>query len=270
MNAYLSACRAEVLKVTTTRLWWVLAIVVVVYLAPTAASLASIFILDDALDPSFLGIEPSSTVYTAATTVGYVFPLLYGSLAVAGELRHQTITPTFLATPKRTISLGAKVTVQAGVGVFYGVLAFISAMITGALMLSLNGVDAGLGDASTWLMVLRGLVAMALWGVIGVGAGALLRNQVAAIIVVLAFTQFIEPILRMVSLLATWSAGIGKFLPSAASDALVGGSGIFSLMSAGTDGGGLLTWWQGGLVLLGYGALFTVVGYFVTYRRDIT
>lgn len=269
MNAYLTASRGEVLKVVTTRLWWVLAIVVVAYLAPTTAALASVFGIGtgEGLDPEMLGIDPAEFVYTTATSVGYVFPLLYGSLAVSGELRHQTITPTFLATPRRPISLGAKVSVQAGVGVFYGLLAFTTSLLTGGLMLMAFDADPGLTDSSTWFIVLRGLVAMALWAVIGVGAGALLRNQVAAIIVVLAFTQFIEPILRTVSLLADWSAAIGKFLPSAASDALVGGS-MFSIMGMG--GADTLSTWQGGLVLAGYGALFTVVGYFVTYRRDIT
>ena len=47
-------------------------------------------------------------VYTIAVTFGYVFPLIVGALAVAAEFRHQTITPTLLAEPRRTGAASAR------------------------------------------------------------------------------------------------------------------------------------------------------------------
>ena len=32
----------------------------------------------------------------------------------------------------------------------------------------------------------------------------------------------------------------------------------------------LLTWWQGGLVMLGWGLIPLTLGYFTTFRRDVT
>ena len=51
---------------------------------------------------------------------------------------------------------------------------------------------------------------MALWGAIGVGLGVLVTNQVAAIVIVIAFTQFVEPILRFAASLNDVSANIGN------------------------------------------------------------
>lgn len=270
MSAFVNAIRAENLKVFTTKMWWILAIIVVVYIGPTAAGMGLIFGMSSAegdMELMLFGSNLHLMIYAVATSVGYVFPLLYGSMSATGELRHQTITPTFLATPRRGISLGAKSLVQAGVGAGYGVLAFAVTIAGGALTLMVNDVSPGLADADTWFLVLRGVCAMALWGVIGVGVGALLRNQVAAIVVVLAFTQFLEPILRSLSLLNSTLETIGMYLPGAASDAFVGAS-LFSV--AGLMGGATLTWWQGGLVLAGYAAVFSGLGYLVSWRRDIT
>ena len=91
---------------------------------------------------------------------------------------------------------------------------------------------------------------MALWATIGVGLGSLVPNQVAAIVIVIAFTQFVEPILRLAASLNDVTATIGQFLPGAASDALVGAS-FYSIASVGAAES--LDWWQGGLVLLAIG-----------------
>jgi hypothetical protein len=134
--------------------------------------------------------------------------------------------------------------------------------------MQLVGVDPGLDSADNWALIARALLAMALWAVVGVGLGVLLPNQVAVIVSVLAFTQFLEPLLRLASSFWEWTAAVGRFLPGAATDALVGSS-IYSLAAAGgaTD---VLEWWQGGLVLGGYAVLFIGIGALTTWRRDVT
>ena len=62
---------------------------------------------------------------------------------------------------------------------------------------------------------------------------------------------------------------VGRFLPGAASDALVGSS-IFTSLRLRRRPAEPLEWWQGGLVLLGIAAIVTVLGYLTTWRRDIT
>jgi ABC-2 type transport system permease protein len=100
---------------------------------------------------------------------------------------------------------------------------------------------------------------------VGVGFGTALTHQVAAIVVLLAFTQFVEPLLRVFLGAFEQTAGVAKFLPGAAGEAVTGAS-LYS--SAGI--GELLPWWQGLLVLVAYGLVLAAVGHLTTLRRDIT
>ena len=161
----------------------------------------------------------------------------------------------------------AKLVALIGFGAVYGVIAMVAAVGAGAGLLLAFGIDPQLGDPNTWALIGRSVLAMALWSAIGVGLGVLVPSQVAAIVIVLAFTQFVEPILRLASSIADWTAQIGQFLPGAASDALVGAS-FFAL--AGGAGGPMLEWWQGGLVLLGIAVLVSILGWFTSWRRDVT
>lgn len=265
------ALRSEFTKLLTTRIWWVLAIILAVYVAFTAGVLGAAFggVLPGAIDAPPMG-DLHPLIYSVAVTIGYVFPVILGTLSVTGEVRHQTLTPTFLATPRRGVVLAAKLTVAFIFGTIYGVVALLAAVAVGSPLLLAGDLSTGLDDPETWLMFARAVLAMGIWAVIGVGLGALIPNQIAAIVVLLAFTQFVEPILRTVGMLVDVFADVGRFFPGAAGDALVGSS-IFSAM-AGPAGasGGLLDWWQGGLVLLGFAVVTTVAGSLTTWRKDVT
>jgi hypothetical protein len=278
VTRFARALGAEFMKVLSTRLWWILAIVLFCYIAAISGGLGALFgaISTGAITPSsasggggggalrFGDLAP--LVYSFATSVGYVFPVLLGALVTTGEFRHQTLTPTFLAEPRRARVLGAKVASSLGVGAGYGVVALVASVGAGALALSLLGVDTALDSSDTWALFGRALIAMALWAAVGVGLGTLVPNQTAAIVIILAFTQFVEPLLRLATSFSDVTAAIGKFLPGASSDALVGAS-FFSVDAPAAQ---TLDWWGGGLVLIGYAALFTVLGYLVTWRRDVT
>jgi len=274
VSGYLRSVAAEFTKVTTTRVWWVIAIVLFGYVAVLAGGLSGLFgaVHSGAIGAGAAGgqapppAQLPGLIYSFASSVGYVFPVLLGALAVTGEFRHQTLTPTFLAVPRRGRVLVAKLVTLIAFGAVLGVVALIASMGIGAVVLGALGVDPLLGDSATWALAGRSVLAMALWAAVGVGLGVLVPNQVASIVIVLAFTQFIEPLLRLASTFTDATAGIGRYLPGAASDALVGAS-FFSIAAPGAS---ILEWWQGGLVLLAYAAVLTVIGYVVTWRRDVT
>jgi ABC-2 type transport system permease protein len=275
--SWFRALGSEFEKVLTTRMWWLLAILLVAYVAflaggfgaflgwtienPDAAAAAG---GTTTLPP---GLDLGPLLYSFASSIGYVFPVLLGALAVTGEFRHRTLTPTFLAEPRRSWVLSAKFVSQLVVGAGLGVIAFATSVGTGAAALGAFGLETGLDSSDTWALVGRGVLAMALWGAIGVGLGALVPNQVAAIVIVIAFTQFVEPILRLAAALNDITANIGQFLPGAASDALVGSS-FYSIASVGSAES--LDWWQGGLVLLAIAVVATVIGGATTWRRDVS
>ncbi|MCA1942279.1 MAG: ABC transporter permease [Yonghaparkia sp.] len=276
------ATAAEFAKVFSLKSWWLLGLIMVVYVGFTAGGIA--FFLSDAgallsgapagtpapeLDPVVI----ANLVYSSVTAVGLVIPLLFGALIVTTEYRHGTLTPTTLAQPRRGIVLTAKAIVAALMGALYGVLGLLCSVGLGAPVLAALGEDTALGEPEVIGVLLRTLVATALWSLLGLGLGALLTSQIAAIVIVLAFTQFVEPILRLVAGVWEWSAQLGRFLPGSATDALVG-AGILSSLNAldptvpvaAVDA---LTWWQGGLVLGGLAAVLLVAAALTTGRRDV-
>ena len=275
--SFLRSIAAEFQKVFTTRMWWLLALLLVGYVLVLAGGFGA-FLGWAVQNPeaaaetgSNTGIPPGMDlpplIYTFASSIGYVFPVLLGTLAVTSEFRHRTLTPTFLADPHRSVVLAGKFVSQIALGAGLGIAAFATSVGAGAAALAAFGLDTGLDQSDTWALIGRGVLAMALWGAIGVGLGSLVPNQVAAIVIVIAFTQFVEPILRLVASFSDVTAQIGRFLPGAASDALVGTS-IYSMMSMVASAS--LEWWQGGLVLLGLAVVATVIGGATVWRRDVT
>src|SRR5690606_1798202 len=135
--------------------------------------------------------------YTLPVSLGYVFPLAMGALAVTAEFRHRTLSATLLAEPDRTVVLVSKLIVQGGVGAFLGFCGVAGAMVAAASALAIGGEPTVLGDPAIWGTAALAVLALALWGMVGVGFGALVPNQVASIVIILAFTQLIEPMLRL-------------------------------------------------------------------------
>ena len=271
------ATRSELTKQFTTAMWWILGLVLFVYVGSTAAGLAATF---GALSSGALPAEAANgpalpaevlppVIYSIATSVGYVFPLLIGTLLVTGEFRHKTLTPTFLATPRRGIALSGKIIAGVVMGALYAAIAIVASVGPGAGLLAAFGIDTQLGDAHTWALIGRMAIAFVLWVLVGIGVGTLVRNQVAAVVGVLAFTQFVEPILRAVGAFVDGLSDVTKYLPGAASDALVGAS-IFTNLGGASTAGTTLEGWVGGLLLLGYAALFLLLGWLFSWRRDVS
>lgn len=265
--------RSETTKQFTTSAWWVLAVVLFAYIGFTAAVLA--FVLSMSATGALGGDAPQAPedglaqmLYSTATSVGYVFPLLIGTLMVTAEFRHSTLTPTFLATPRRGTVLGGKLVVGALLGLLYGVIGVIAAVAPSAAFLAGYGLSTELSSVDTWTMFGRMLLAYVLWVFIGIGIGALVRNQVGAIVGVLVFTQFIEPVARAAASFVEGLQRVVGYLPGAASDALVGAS-VFTGMAPGAMDDAL-EWWVGGLVLLAYGAVLVLLGYLASWRRDVS
>jgi len=269
-----TATRSEQTKQFGKSMWWVLLVVFAAYVAFTAGVLGLVFA------GSATGTLPGATtgaavpeaelptlLYSTANSVGYVFPLLIGTLMVTGEFRHKTLTSTFLATPRRGLVLIAKVLVGLVMGALYGAVGVIVSVGPGAGFLAGFGLDTQLDQPETWALLGRMLLASLLWVLVGVGVGALVRNQVGAIVIVLVFTQFLEPVGRAAAAFVEGLSDVMQFLPGAAGDALVGAS-VFTSMPGSTATS--LEWWAGGTVLLGYAVVALVLGYLVSWRRDVS
>jgi ABC-2 type transport system permease protein len=278
----IAALRTELRKVATTRTWWITALVMLAYMATMAVIMAFSLVFGmreaeqggEGVDVGgglagdgpvvFDSMAIATSVYTLAVALGYIFPAVLGALSVTGEFRHRTITPTLLAEPRRTLVLGSKLVAVLPFAALVALAGMVGTVLGGALTLLVLGEPTLLGDPEIQRTLVMSWVALVLWALVGVGFGSVLTNQVAAIVVLLAFTQFVEPILRL--LLAQFDATeqVSKFLPGAAGEAIAGSSLYVSSGLA-----ELLPPWQGVLVLLGYALVLVAIGRLTTFRRDI-
>lgn len=274
MIAHLApALRSEYRKFVTTRMWWVLLLSMGLYMAFIAVILAFAMTTGDAsAGAGFESSEPLAakemalSIYTLAPSLGYVFPVIVGALSVAAEFRHMTITPTLLAEPRRDVVIGAKLLAALPVGLLFGLVGVAATFLPGAAVLAIAG-DGGtyLTDPDVLRAALWSTIALAVWTLVGVGFGTALKNQVLGIVVILAFTQIVEPVLRIAFGLLDPLKGVAKFLPGAAGEAIAGTS-FYSAVGM-SD---LLNRWQGLLVLIAYGLVLAAVGRLTTFRRDIS
>ncbi|MDR2347690.1 MAG: ABC transporter permease subunit [Bifidobacteriaceae bacterium] len=286
----IGAVKSEFRKLFSTRLWWVLMLCAAGYLAGMGALMAMVLQSAVTGQPGFGGADlgggdlgggsnPADAlpkgadlavmVYSMAGSMAYVFPVLVGALSVTQEYRHKTITATFLAEPRRGLVLAAKLVASLPMGAAYGLVCVVATALPAAAVFALRDAATGLDQADTWTFFARALLGFTIWAAVGVGVGALLPNQVAAIVVVIAVTQFAEPLLRTLPAMTGQDWQWVDFLPGAAGDAIQGAS-FYDSMSQVTAGGAGLTWWSAALVLVGWAGLLAGLGYLTSWRRDVS
>ena len=114
--------------------------------------------------------------------LGALFAALLGAMSVTGEIRHGTIRPTFLVTPRRRRVVAAKVWASMLTGAGLGLFAGIVAAGAGTAALEARGVDVRLDAAGYAQLIGGGVAATALWAAIGVGVGAVVRHQAPTLV----------------------------------------------------------------------------------------
>lgn len=203
----------------------------------------------------------------AGFTAGTVMAPVLGVLVITTEYRHKVLTATLLLNPRRSQVLTAKVLTCAiwGVVLCIGSLVLVAAMGVPLLASQGGSVHRLLDQVAP---VVPGLVAAyALLAVYGLGIGVLVRNQIAGVILALGITLVLEPIIvALFGALVHWDI---NWLPSRATQAVAGGL-TGGRADAGLVGTVLLTWYLGALALVAWGLGLAVVGYFTTFRRDVT
>lgn len=243
---------AELLKAASIRSTWGLA---VAGIGLAVANLGVLLLLTapslDREGLALLALQPDAQrAVLGAASRAALFALIIGVIASTGEMRHRTWSTTLLGTPQRWPVLLAKVKAMAVVGILLGggTIVVLEIVAQVALMGALPVDFAIIGQ-----MLLGTCLALALYTALGTCLGALVRGQVAAIVIVLVGSLAVEPLISLL-----WPEA-DRWLPGSAV-ALVSDFGV-------TEGSvflqalGVLVGWT---VLLGFAASVT------SLRRDVT
>jgi ABC-2 type transport system permease protein len=238
--------RAEVLKIRSTRTSLGLALGMV--------AIILLFVLLTALlssASSLTGQEDQRNLFSIGSFAG-LFSALAGILLVTGEYRFGTIRPTFLFNPSRMQVVAAKVAASLLAGFVFAVVGEALSVGVGAVILNGRGISLTLHSHDYELLTLGTLVGTAIWGGIGVGLGMIVRNQVGAIIGLLAWGFVIE------NLLFALAPSVGRLTPGQAQNGFMGLTTDHLLGPA-----------AGGAVLLAWAAVLCLAGTVLATRRDV-
>ena len=245
--------RAEFLKLRTTQVWF--------WLLLGTVAIASAFVIGGIASDSVHGSHDLAETFTG-TRVASILVFVLGVLGVTTEFRYQTITPTVLATPSRWALVTAKIVSYATVGLAYAVVALVLQLCIAVPWLTAKGTNFSLAEGQVPRAMLLTAVVVALYGLIGIGVGALIRNQVVAVVVGLVFLLAIQNIFVAIP-------GVKHIYPY-----LPAGGDNAALLLSGDDktvnGVALLPAGAGIVVLLLWALVPAIVGAGWTMNRDIT
>jgi len=189
----------------------------------------------------------------SAGTAAALFAALIGVMAMTSEFRHGTIRPTFVFTPRRSRVLAAKVIASLLMGILFGLAAIALSFGIGYTVLTARDIPLRLDtNHVVWLFVGTPLITAA-WAAIGVGLGALVRNQVFAVIGLIVWAMVID------NLLVNLVPRIGGYTPGGSSAALVADPADYVLSAP-----------AGALVLVAYVIALVAAGALLVARRDVT
>ena len=183
--------------------------------------------------------------------LGALFAALLGATTFTGEIHHGTIRPTLLSTPQHGRVIAAKSVVTLAAGLVFGLLATAAAAGAGSAFLAMRGVTVRVDAGEYALFIAGGAAAAALWAVIGLGLGAVLRDQIPTVVGLFVWVLFVE------NVLLGSIPSVGKFAPGALGRAI-----------AGQTDGTLHTPAVGVALLVVYAGLAIVAGWLATTRRD--
>jgi ABC-type transport system involved in multi-copper enzyme maturation permease subunit len=198
----------------------------------------------------------------ASTGFALLVAAVFGTSLASSEFRLKTITDTYLDDPNRTRVMASKAIAGAAGGALLGVASAATALTISLVTVSAHHYQVALSAGTIFRFAAGAVVGSALLAAAGVGVGSLIRNQVAAVIVVFAWGLAVEEILG-----ASFSS-VGPYLPYTA-----------AAMTAGvTNGGGMppiprgihpLSFVAVVALLAGIVVILSAISLLTTLRRDV-
>lgn len=276
--------RAELLKIRTTSLWWIFALLMlaswglalwVLYGRWAFAGPAGTGVTQDGSPQTWSAADQTAIAVdfsTAGQFMGLLLAALLGAILVTNEFQQQTATQTFVVTPRRASVVGAKFVAATIGAVGLWALTTLGNVLVAPSLMHIVRVDTGLSTPGVAKAIAMNLVGFLCWAIIGAGAGALIRSQLGvAISLTAAYAVGALGASELFSTLAksigAWVGKLEILVPTTATNVLVTGQHWGS--AAGESTLGHPTRLTAALVLAGYATITGLIGTAIIRRRDV-
>jgi hypothetical protein len=198
--------QAEIMKIRTTKLWWLFLIAVVLVTAWALLRNGAShhyelyppldqFPADERAQAAAQAVQArtyaghaaiAADMMTSGQFFGVLLAMLLGVLTVTNEYAHQTATATFLTNPHRGAVIAAKFAAAVAVGALFWAVSMVLNLIVTPIYDSSQHFNVSLADWIPLRSTLLNLLAYIMWAIFGVGLGNLLRSQVTAVVAAMA------------------------------------------------------------------------------------
>ncbi|MGW4941568.1 ABC transporter permease [Actinoplanes sp. NPDC004185] len=270
--------KAELFKIRSTSTWWILGLVTFVLWALTllinwaGSTVNAGAESTEGLSPDQAeqvrvaneAVNVASNLYTSGQFFGVLMVMLLAAIVVTNEFFHQTATTTFLVTPRRESVVLAKLIASTLLGLAFWLITTLLNLVFVPFILDALNIGSQLGEPAIWRAVGLNALAYALWAILGVGAGVLIRSQIGATIAlsttyVIGYFGATTIFFLLTPRIGDWFGKLQVLVPPLASQ----------LMVSGTELPGNPPRWVGAVVLIGYAVLAGGLGTWLMKRRDI-
>lgn len=244
--------RAEWYKVFTTKTWIGIVLAAFVFTAMTVFGYVQI--AGTLGIPTLEDVRLMNLLYGGSAT-GVALALILGVVGATAEYRYGTVDHTYLVEPKRSRVLVAKLVVHAIIGALVGLASFGIAFATTTAAVS-GKVHAQVSSSDLFEIGLATVAAFAIYTMLGVAFGSLVRNQLVGVAATFGWIFIFE------RLMVVFTPDLGKWLPGGAVNGLFGVTAIM-------NGQEYLPRNESALLLLAYGVILIGACLIVTPKRDI-
>lgn len=246
---WLRLVRAELRKITTTRMPWVFLALLLTLSGATA--IAVLFGTDADGTKGFIATAEDQRSLLAFGANAMVIGGLFGAIAAAREYSYNTVVPMFLTVPRRTRAMLAQLVgillAGAVLGLVGGALTLIAGLVT---IPAVEGQEWLLSAGAAAQVVAASALGGAMGAVLGAGVGAGVRNTGGAVTGAVLLLVILPPVLvQLASTAVDW-------MPST----------LLNLISGVGEGPGLLAAFA---ALAAWGLVPATIGVAAVTRRDV-
>lgn len=203
----INTLRSEFIKLRTIAAHWVLAIIAIAFpvVVVTLAALFGNFGLG-------LQSDEMASLIVGLTVVSAMLLGAMAAISLTSDYGHNTIRPTYAATPNRLRVIGSKVSVNSVVVGVLMTLAVFGSWFIASVIVSARDFSISIGDSGVLASLISVIALAVIVSVFGFGLGLIIRNSPATVTILLLWPLLIEGLIGVVFALLGWD-GAGKWLP---------------------------------------------------------